>query len=216
VKARGASSRLVLGAVVGVLGIVGVGATVVVAQSGDDGPETGSLDEIRYAQPARTSSPRTVAQGTTDAGQPYELRLSNADRQLCLEAEYGPYPGTASRDGDRPIARLLTSEVCVDPERAISASIGQLFVDPETGELTKRPQRFVYGIVADAATDVRLRSPGAAVRELRVTDVPGSDVKVFAGSAPRDAEVGDAVLVAENPGGMKIAEHELPFVGSGR
>jgi hypothetical protein len=214
------SHRLVLAAVVAALGVGGVGAAVVVAQSDDSHPEEGSAEELRYASPPRTSAPQVVGRGTTDGGQPYVLRTSRADAQLCLEVEYGPYPNApdASDSGGHqgPIASLLTSEVCVDPKRPISASIGQLFVDPQTGEVSKKPQRFVYGVVTDKASDVRLRSPGAGVRELRVADVPGSSVKVFAGSAPRDAGVGVGAVVARGLSGTSVAEHPLTFIGPGR
>lgn len=219
-RSRFRFNRLVLGAVVAALGVIGVGAAVVVAQSDDGNPEAGSVDELRYASPRRTSPPRVVAHGTTDAGQPYILRTSRADAQLCLEVEYGPYPGTPdASDPDRhqgPIASLRTSEVCVDPEQPISASIGQLFVDPETGEVTKKPQRFVYGVVTDRARHIQLRSPGAGARELALADVPDSSVKVFAGSAPRDAGVGQAAVIATGSSAAEIAEHPLPFIGPGR
>ena len=213
-------NRLVVGAVVAALGVIGVGAAVVVAQSDDGNPEAGSVDELRYASPPRTSPPRVVAHGTTDAGQPYILRTSRADAQLCLEVEYGPYPGSSDASGSDghqgPIASLLTSEVCVDPQRPISASVGQLFVDPQTGEVTKKPQRFVYGVVTDSARHIRLRSPGAGARELALADVPDSKVKVFAGSAPRDAGVGQAAVIATGSSAVEIAEHPLPFIGPGR
>jgi hypothetical protein len=213
-------NRVGLAAVVATLGIGGVGAAVVVAQSDDGNPEDGSVEELRYGSPPRTSPPQVVARGNTDAGQPYVLRTSRADEQLCLEVEYGPYPNPADAsdsDGHQgPIASLLTSEVCVDPKRPISASIGQLFVDPETGEVSKKPQRFVYGVVTDKASDVRLRSPAASGRELHVADVPGSSVRVFAGSAPREAGVGVGAVVARGSSGANLAEHPLTFVGPGR
>lgn len=198
---------LVLGVVAAALGVIGV-------------REAGSVEELRYATPPRTSPPRVVAHGTTDAGQPYTLRTSRADAQLCLEVEYRPYPGSSDASGSDehqgPIATLLTSEVCVDPQRPISAGVGQLFVDPKTGEVSKEPQRFVYGVVTDSARHIQLRSPGAGARELGLADVPDSNVKVFAGSAPSDAGVGQAAVIATGSSAAEIAEHPLPFIGPGR
>jgi hypothetical protein len=71
-------------------------------------------------------------------------------------------------------------------------------------------------VVTDRARHVRLRSPDAGARELALADVPDSNVRVFAGSAPRDAGVGQAAVVATDSTAVEIAEHALPFIGPGR
>ena len=201
--------------------LVAAAGTAVLAQSDETSPESGPPNQIRYASPRRTSPPQIVARGATEAGRPYVLRTSRAGKQLCLEVEYEPYgAGTGDVDAEghqAAIATLKTSEVCVDPaQHPISASIGQLFVDPDTGQITKRPQRFVYGVVTGEANSVRLHSPGANARDLELTAVAGTDVKVFAGSAPRDADPGEGRVVATARADNEIADYPLTFVGPGR
>jgi hypothetical protein len=221
VKRSRSIGRLSWAIAVALVGVALVGAAVVVAHDDDPSPESGLPDEIRYANPARTDPPRVVARGVTDSGQPYILRTSEAGRQLCVEVEYGspravPDP-TPSDEHEGPIATLLTSEVCVDPARhPISASLEHLFIDPETGQISDRPQRFVYGVVTVEATDVRLRSPSSAGRELQLAPVPNMPFKVFAGSAPGDADVGVGAVIAKTASGGDLAEYPLRFVGPGR
>jgi hypothetical protein len=210
-------SRLAWAAVVGVLGIALVGTAVVLAQSGEPASESGPPSEVRYANPPRTSPPRIVGRGSTDAGQTYILRTSQAGRLLCLEVEYQRPEQDLDAEGHQgAVASLMTSEVCVDPaEHSVAASMGELFVDPTTGEVSKQPQRFVYGVVTDEASRVVLRSPAAATRDLELSPVPFSDVKVFAGSAPRDAVPGQGAVVAKGHDGEDLGEHRLAFVGPG-
>jgi len=104
--------------------------------------------------------------------------------------------------------------MCVDPtERPVVASMGQLFVDPKTGRVSEKPQRFVHGIASEAVAEVYVAGPGRSPEPLRLTTPSGARFKVFAGPAPSAASPGRGKVIAENATGRIIGEHGLDFSG---
>lgn len=187
---------------------------VVVAQSSQPAPESGSLEEVRYGSPNRTTKPEAVMRGTTAAGQNYALNVSRAGELLCLAVEYGAF--TDGRSAQGPV-EVRGSEKCVDPdERPVAASMEQLFLDPETGEVTETPQRFAYGVVSDKATRVDVRGPDGTSNELKLAQIPNSSVKAFAGSAPGSAASGSGSVIARDAAGSDLGRAPANFVGLGR
>jgi hypothetical protein len=198
--------RLVFGAVIAILGVGAVGTAIVVASSDDGDPESGSLAEVRHASPPRSAPPEVVAKGRTASGQAYELLVSQADELVCVAVHYGTPPNPAAAGA----LALHSSEFCADPtQQPVASSMDQLFINPNTGKISPIPQRFVYGLAAEATTDVTVRGPEGKSDRLELTNAPGA-VKVFAGSVTGHAP-GNGSVVATDGARRGIGQEPLKF-----
>jgi hypothetical protein len=198
-------------AVAGVLVVAAVPTGVVVAQSGKESWEEQQPGQpLHHAQPPRTSVPESVMSGTTEAGQRYVVKVSDAaDGLKCIDVEYG-----TMEDGSEPKgpARLVGGGFCFAPdERTVVASVKQLFVDSNTGEITKRPQRFAYGFAGEGASEVKVVGPGGRDVALKVSKQLAGGLRAFAGSIPATAVPGRAEVVALDSRGAGIGRHDLTF-----
>jgi hypothetical protein len=165
--------------------------------------------------PRQASPPQPLVSGEMNNGQPFLVKGFPADgpdgigEVRCFVITYGEPRGAAPASS---LASLADAKFCLNPGAPpLSAMMSELFVDPETGEVSRTPQRFVYGVIRGNAERVTIHGPDGRTTEFDTVDVPDTELEAFAGSLPRSADKGPGLAVAENAAGERIGRQDLTF-----
>lgn len=209
---RGQRTRLVWGAAIAIVAVLGLGGVVIAQDPRGVADESASdLAAMRYAAPRRDRPPVVVERGSTADGRTYVIRASRslADawgrRDLCLEVSIpNPVPGTdVTISGD---------ETCfVAPEAGAELAYATSEVPAGEGKTS----RTVYGYVSENAAKVKVvgRMRRAAVETKKI---PGTPADAYLITLPSDESPEDIVITSEDSHGRQLGRAETRFAGASR
>jgi hypothetical protein len=208
----GQNTRLIWGAAISVVAVLGLGG-VVIAEGQRDVADEGAGDRaaMRYAEPRRDGPPVVVDRGVTADGRGYVIRASRSavdtggGRELCLEVSMpNSVPGAdVTISGD---------EACfVAPETG--AEIAYATSEVPAGE--GKTRRTVYGYVSQSAARVKVvgRTRTTVVETTKIPDAPAD---VYLATLPADESPEGIVITSEDNRGNQLGRAETRFAGASR